>query len=307
MGDHYTLDVNVDDLRAGQRWLGTLSEHVKTEGGKISSAPDSLGSWKGDAATKITGEMESLGSTVSGFETKLTTLRDAVKTFADAVEDFQDTTLATYNRKWREANDDAEQKMQAADDAEDGRTSDGMTRGDVASGLRYTLQGLDAQFAEEKKALTTKAQTLGEALGASSPVDVPDSVASRFVSGGGSGHNLSWTDDDGDFPPDLDANGQLEGTSLSEDVDQTEAGEDIAEQVNDGSVLVENARRSIVQVVDSFDEISRRVRQDARIAPSPGPEFGPGGETFLRFNLATQRYRVEDAVSRLQTAFADLQ
>ncbi|MAE92841.1 MAG: chemotaxis protein [Pelagibaca sp.] len=32
-----------------------------------------------------------------------------------------------------------------------------------------------------------------------------------------------------------------------------------AEQVNDGSVLVENARRSIVQVVDSFDEISRIV------------------------------------------------
>ncbi|WP_299790965.1 PatB family C-S lyase [uncultured Marivita sp.] len=57
----------------------------------------------------------------------------------------------------------------------------------------------------------------------------------------------------------------------------------------------------------SFDEISRRVRQDARIAPSPGPEFGPGGESFLRFNLATQRYRVEDAVARLQTAFADLQ
>ncbi|MGJ8603317.1 MAG: MalY/PatB family protein [Marivita sp.] len=57
----------------------------------------------------------------------------------------------------------------------------------------------------------------------------------------------------------------------------------------------------------SFDEISRRVRKDARIAPSPGPEFGPGGETFLRFNLATQRSRVEEAVARLQTAFADLQ
>ena len=57
----------------------------------------------------------------------------------------------------------------------------------------------------------------------------------------------------------------------------------------------------------SFDEISRRVRKDARIAPSPGPEFGPGGETFLRFNLATQRYRVEEAAARLQEAFRDLQ
>ncbi|SHH97264.1 MalY/PatB family protein [Marivita hallyeonensis] len=56
-----------------------------------------------------------------------------------------------------------------------------------------------------------------------------------------------------------------------------------------------------------FEEISRRVRKDARIAPSPGPEFGPGGETFLRFNLATQKARVVEAVHRLQTAFADLQ
>ena len=57
----------------------------------------------------------------------------------------------------------------------------------------------------------------------------------------------------------------------------------------------------------AFEEISRRVRKDARIAPSPGPEFGPGGETFLRFNLATQTYRVEEATMRLQEAFSDLQ
>jgi len=56
-----------------------------------------------------------------------------------------------------------------------------------------------------------------------------------------------------------------------------------------------------------FEEISRRVRKDARIAPSPGPDFGPGGETFLRFNLATQKARIEEAVTRLQEAFSDLQ
>jgi cystathionine beta-lyase len=56
-----------------------------------------------------------------------------------------------------------------------------------------------------------------------------------------------------------------------------------------------------------YEEISRRVRKDARIAPSPGPDFGPGGETFLRFNLATQHYRIEEATRRLQEAFKDLQ
>ncbi len=56
-----------------------------------------------------------------------------------------------------------------------------------------------------------------------------------------------------------------------------------------------------------FEEISRRIRKDARIAPSPGPEFGAGGEFSMRFNLATQGARVHEAVARLQEAFKDLQ
>ena len=57
----------------------------------------------------------------------------------------------------------------------------------------------------------------------------------------------------------------------------------------------------------SYEEISRRVREDARIAPSAGPAFGAGGETFLRFNLATSRIRIEEACRRLTEAFSDLQ
>jgi cystathionine beta-lyase len=54
-------------------------------------------------------------------------------------------------------------------------------------------------------------------------------------------------------------------------------------------------------------EFTRRVQEDARIAVNHGPTFGAGGETFLRFNIATPRARVEEAVERLQKAFADLQ
>ncbi|WP_171241366.1 MalY/PatB family protein [Ruegeria sp. HKCCA5491] len=54
-------------------------------------------------------------------------------------------------------------------------------------------------------------------------------------------------------------------------------------------------------------EFIRRLREDAKIATSPGPGFGPGGETFERFNLATQRSRVEEACNRLKQAFSDLQ
>lgn len=56
-----------------------------------------------------------------------------------------------------------------------------------------------------------------------------------------------------------------------------------------------------------MEEVIRRVKQDARIAPSVGKEFGTGGENCLRFNLGTNRGRVEEAVARLQKAFADLQ
>ncbi|MBV2358905.1 PatB family C-S lyase [Thalassococcus sp. CAU 1522] len=55
------------------------------------------------------------------------------------------------------------------------------------------------------------------------------------------------------------------------------------------------------------DEIAARVRDGARIAASPGPGFGTGGARFLRFNLATNRSRVDEAGRRLQAAFADLQ
>lgn len=56
-----------------------------------------------------------------------------------------------------------------------------------------------------------------------------------------------------------------------------------------------------------FDEIAARIRDDARIAVSPGPSFGAGGELFQRINLATQRSRVKEACDRLQSAFSDLQ
>lgn len=55
------------------------------------------------------------------------------------------------------------------------------------------------------------------------------------------------------------------------------------------------------------EEFTRRIQQDARIAVNHGPTFGAGGEDFLRFNIATPRARVAEAVERVQKAFSDLQ
>ncbi|MEM9780119.1 MAG: aminotransferase class I/II-fold pyridoxal phosphate-dependent enzyme, partial [Pseudomonadota bacterium] len=57
----------------------------------------------------------------------------------------------------------------------------------------------------------------------------------------------------------------------------------------------------------SPEEITRRIQTDARIAANHGPTFGPGGETFLRFNFGTPRAVVSDALERIEHAFSDLQ
>lgn len=54
-------------------------------------------------------------------------------------------------------------------------------------------------------------------------------------------------------------------------------------------------------------EFTERVQKGAKIAANHGPTFGKGGETWLRFNIATPRARVIQAVERLQAAFSDLQ
>ena len=54
-------------------------------------------------------------------------------------------------------------------------------------------------------------------------------------------------------------------------------------------------------------DFTKRVESDAQIAVNHGPTFGPGADSSLRFNIATPRARVVEAVERLQKAFGDLQ
>jgi cystathionine beta-lyase len=54
------------------------------------------------------------------------------------------------------------------------------------------------------------------------------------------------------------------------------------------------------------EEVDARVKRRARIYASPGPQFGPGGETWLRFNFATPRPLLNEALGRLDDAFEDV-
>lgn len=54
-------------------------------------------------------------------------------------------------------------------------------------------------------------------------------------------------------------------------------------------------------------EINKRIERSAKIAANHGDTFGLGGEGNMRFNIATPRSRVIEAVERIQSAFSDLQ
>ena len=54
-------------------------------------------------------------------------------------------------------------------------------------------------------------------------------------------------------------------------------------------------------------DITRRVQEEAKIAANHGISFGTGGAAHMRFNLATPRALVIEAVARLQRAFGDVQ
>ena len=53
-------------------------------------------------------------------------------------------------------------------------------------------------------------------------------------------------------------------------------------------------------------EAAARIKDRARIFASPGEQFGPGGATWMRFNLGTPRSILNEALDRIEAAFTDL-
>lgn len=51
-------------------------------------------------------------------------------------------------------------------------------------------------------------------------------------------------------------------------------------------------------------DFARRVLDEARVALTPGSAFGPGGEGYVRFNLAGPLPTIQEGLARLQKVFA---
>lgn len=56
----------------------------------------------------------------------------------------------------------------------------------------------------------------------------------------------------------------------------------------------------------SAKEVDERIAKRARIFASPGAQFGAGGDGWLRFNFATPRPLLREALDRIDEAFSDL-
>jgi cystathionine beta-lyase len=54
------------------------------------------------------------------------------------------------------------------------------------------------------------------------------------------------------------------------------------------------------------DDYMNRLTHKARLGVSPGPQFGPGGESWVRFNFATPKSILAQALDRMEEAFSDL-
>ncbi|MEM1064945.1 MAG: PatB family C-S lyase [Pseudomonadota bacterium] len=54
-------------------------------------------------------------------------------------------------------------------------------------------------------------------------------------------------------------------------------------------------------------EVRERLLKTAEVAPNAGKDFGTGGESWNRFNIAMPKSLLHDAISRIEDAFADLQ
>lgn len=65
-------------------------------------------------------------------------------------------------------------------------------------------------------------------------------------------------------------------------------------------VDVRHVRRSRFQSRQSVEELADRLYANQHIRVNPGTMYGPGGEGFLRLNIACPRSRVEDALLRIE-------
>lgn len=146
MSDHFTLDLDPQQLRDAASYLKTLSEHLQTKGTTTKNTPGQIGdSWDTSAATSIKAEMTALGNHMTTFSGDLSTSEQALRSLATDYEDALDG-LASLNTKWDQAQTDYEN---AVNQASQQRTNDLNGDGPMDSDRRDEIQNAYRKAEEE--------------------------------------------------------------------------------------------------------------------------------------------------------------
>jgi WXG100 family type VII secretion target len=204
MSDHYTLDINPDELRKASKAISRLAEHAETKGRTVTQTPGEIGDqWTGNAATSIKAEMSGLGRTMTSFTAKLDACKGALDGLADDYDEAK-TKLDDLNKRWQQAQTayntavnkaDADQRT-ANQNANAGNKPPSQAdldriSGDhtsavnaAASARTATLDRLDAEFEDLKTHLETQTRNAGTKIGEHGvPIPVPPSVIAAYQHG----------------------------------------------------------------------------------------------------------------------------
>ncbi|MDZ5619215.1 WXG100 family type VII secretion target [Nocardioides sp. HM23] len=167
MADHYTLNLDPQQLRNVAKFLGEAEAHVRSKGQQVAGTPGEIGGqWTGEAATAIKAEMGALGGVMTGgdgsFSVGLGDAQQALTTLAGHFDTAQEE-LAALNTRWSTAQSDYDDAPIGDHDPDGG--------GETAGERRDRLQGsADADFEELKTWCRERVKECGETIALSSPI-----------------------------------------------------------------------------------------------------------------------------------------
>ncbi|QCC76136.1 WXG100 family type VII secretion target [Nocardioides daphniae] len=212
MGGHFSIDVDVPQLRRAQRRMGNHAATLSTREKQARGAPARWAPhWKGKAATHISAQARELCQDTRGLVGDLEQAADAVKVFANRLDEALDVELPDLNARWeaaQQAYDAAHAKATKArskatsdipDDATDAdrlrldRNADralGSAISAAGSTLASAGQKLEEEYDDLLADLRRAARRLSRALASTVPLPLDAEKAGHFTQRAIDGHPM---------------------------------------------------------------------------------------------------------------------
>ena len=314
MSDHFSLDVDPEQLRAAARSLGQLGEHLSEKGRATKDTPAAIGDeWTGDAATTVKAEMTGLGEHMTGFTKDFETSAEALRSLATDYEDSL-TQVEDLNKKWQAAEDDYQVAKDDADRSfERTRDHGGPGGKPLPGGLRHEIESsrtyaygqaaddrrtaqhnLEYSFGMTKQWLAQQTRNAGQSLVDAAPMQV---TAEQVTAWKGSGTYPARLDRDGLLGTmAMTAEREQEELERIEQERRDEAEADVKEDLEELNGLLDDNPADPEELRDKLAEIGENA-DDAYYSEALVDELGAEGLNDLYDDIGEQvptYYEVEE-------------